>query len=74
MTSKSTNDNDFIEAVRDSYLIQHVMQPTGGRGTNEPSALDLKFTAGEQDIENMEVQAPLGKSDHAVIKSCFTLL
>ena len=31
----------FIEKLRDCYLIQHITEPTRGRGTTEPSLLDL---------------------------------
>ena len=34
----------FIEAIRDSFLIQHVNQATRSRGTNRPSLLDLILT------------------------------
>ena len=30
----------FIEKLRDCYLIQHITEPTRGRGTTEPSLLD----------------------------------
>ena len=47
----SQDDNNFIETVMDSYLTQHVLTPTRGRGTNEPSLIDLKYriacTSGE---------------------------
>ena len=58
----------FIEATRDGYLTQHILSPTRCRGTNGPSTLDLLFTAKEQNIESVEIDAPLGKSDHSVIK------
>ena len=47
----SLNDYAFIEAIRDSYLTQHIKTPTRGRGTNEPSTLDLLFTSKEEAIE-----------------------
>ena len=34
----------FLEIVRDSYLIQHVKEATRHRGTDRPSTLDLVFT------------------------------
>ena len=43
---KSTYDKEFkfIEKLRDCYLVQHLTEPTRGRGTNEPSLLDLVLT------------------------------
>ena len=58
----------FIEATRDSYLIQHILTPTRGRGTNEPSLIDLIFTSNEESTEKIDIGAPLGKSDHSMIK------
>ena len=34
VTSTPHDDNKFIEAVMDNYLMQHKPTPTGGRGTN----------------------------------------
>ena len=34
----------FMEAVRDSFLVQHVIEPTHYRGDNTPNTLDLIFT------------------------------
>lgn len=68
MTASSTEDNNFIEAVRDSFLFQHIREPTRGRGTDAPSLLDLLFTMSTDDVENIEISNPLGKSDHALMK------
>ena len=37
-------ENSKGETLRDSFLYQHVLEPTRRRGTNEPSILDLIFT------------------------------
>ena len=67
----STNEEDeaamFVEAARDGFLYQHIDQPTRIRGENEPSCLDLVFTNEEGMVDNVEIQSPLGKSDHAMI-------
>ena len=68
VTATSHDDNNFIEAVMDSYLTQHVLTPTRGRGTNEPSLIDLVFSRNAECIESIELHAPLGKSDHSLIK------
>ena len=56
----------FYECTKDSYLHQHVFAPTRFRNEQE-STLDLIFTKEEDDIKNIEVLQPLGKSDHGVI-------
>ena len=44
-TNRRPGDNqyEFIETARDCFLYQHILEPTGGRGTNEPSCLDVNF-------------------------------
>ena len=68
MSSSCPSDNKFIEAIRDSYLLQQVEVPTRGRGENIPSLLDLIFTSNEQNIGQIKMSPPLGKSDHNIIK------
>ena len=69
---KTSNTQDinykFLECVRDCYLFQHVNEPTRQRGTDEPSTLDLVFTNEEHMIPTIEQLAPLGKSDHSILK------
>ena len=67
-TSPSDDDCKFVESIRDSYLTQHILTPTRGRGTSKPSLIDLLFTSKDECIENIEMHAPLGKSDHSLIK------
>ena len=45
-----------------------MLTPTRGRGTNEPSLIDLVFSRNAECIESIELHAPLGKSDHSLIK------
>jgi len=63
----SKHDN-FVEAIRDSYLSQKVNTPTRGRGSDEPSLIDLVFCSNSDAIEEVKVFAPLGKSDHSLLK------
>ena len=58
----------FLECMRDCYLFQHVTEPTRQRGQNEPSTLDLVLTNEEHMIPAIEYLAPLGKSDHSILK------
>lgn len=71
LMSNKTNTIDkefkFIETVRDSFLYQHVTDPTRGRSTDNPSLLDLVFTDDQNLITEIKHEAPLGKSDHCLL-------
>ena len=54
----------FIEKLRDCYFIQHISEPTRGRGTTEPSLLDLVITSEDSEIVLIETASALRKSDH----------
>ena len=58
----------FIECVRDCFLFQHVTEHTRQRGNDNPSTLDLIFSNEENMVSNLDILAPLGKSDHTIIK------
>ena len=60
-------DQEFLEAVQDCYLTQHVREPT--RGEN---ILDLILSTEEHMIEDTTILPPLSNSDHNVI--CFSLI
>ena len=74
-TCKTNNTEDinykFIECIRDCYLYQHVMEPTRKRGKDNPSTLDLLFSNEEHMISDLEIIAPLGSSDHSILKFNF---
>ena len=59
----------FYDCLLDNYLTQHVMEPTRVRGTQKPSLLDLVITEDSQTqvSPSVDIQTPLGNSDHAVI-------
>ena len=56
----------FNECIKDCFLYQHVLNSTRFRGEQE-SNLDLIFTKEEEDVKNIEIDLPLGKSDHATV-------
>ena len=65
----------FMEAVRDSFLTQHVTVPSHYRGSNTPNTLDLIFTKEEGMIKKLKYLAPVGKSHHTLLKynfCCYT--
>ena len=57
----------FMEFVRDSYLVQHVRQPTHFRGNQTPTLIDLIFSNEEEMVKNISHCAPIGKSHHQSI-------
>lgn len=46
---------------------QHITSPTRGRGTDQPSILDLVLTDDVNCLDDIEITSPLGKSDHSMI-------
>ena len=72
--SENSNDFKFVQILRDTYLHQHVTEPTRARGTNIPSTLDLILTNEEGMVSDIKYHSPIGKSDHACLKfnlNCF---
>ena len=68
-----SNENKFIEALRDAFLHQHITEPTRGRATCTPHVLDLILTNEEGMASEITQDSPLGKSDHAVINFNFNV-
>jgi hypothetical protein len=65
----------FFDCVKDTFLIQHILEPTHYRGTQQANVLDLVFTNEEGMVEDIQYEAPLGKSHHAMIAfnlMCYT--
>ena len=59
----------FLKIVRDSYLFQHVTNPTRIRESENPSVFDLIFTNEQDMVENeMKYLPPLGKSDLVILE------
>ncbi|XP_066935451.1 uncharacterized protein [Clytia hemisphaerica] len=64
-------DEQFLEALRDSFFYQHVDEPTRARGTDTPSLIDLILTNEESQVSNITYLSPLHKSDHSVLSFTF---
>ena len=65
----------FVECLRDCFFYQHVHEPTHVRGTDTPNVLDLIITNEENMVQNINYEAPLGKSHHNVLTfnyHCYT--
>lgn len=73
--SVSGSSNKFLNTLKNSYLYQHVTSPTRACINQQPSTLDLLITNEEGMVSNLEVLAPLGKSDHGILSfqlHCYT--
>ena len=72
--SETSNANEnhissqFLEAVRDNFLYQHVKEATRMRENQRDSLLDLVFSNEENMIENIKHSPSLGKSDHFILQ------
>lgn len=63
----------FYEAVQGQYLFQCVDSPTRVVMGERPSILDLVFTNEVNMVHDLEIVAPLGKSDHSGLLFEFVL-
>ena len=61
----------FVECVRDTYLHQHVTQPTRFRIGQTPTLDDLVFSNEPGMVEQLVHYEPLGASDHARLEFKF---
>lgn len=66
-TDHTSTEFKFIEYILDCYMHQHITSPTRGRGTDQPSILDLVLTDDVNCLDDIEITSPLGKSDHSMI-------
>ena len=68
-----SSEQRFYDVCQDSFLYQYVDEYTRQRGSDNPSVLDLVFSKNELEIEHIEYQVPIGKSDHSVLVFDFAL-
>ena len=57
----------FTECIRDTYMYQHITEPTRYREGNRPTLDDLVFSSEQNSITRITHQSCLGKSDHEAI-------
>ena len=64
----------FVECVRDTYLHQHITEPTRFRHGQTPARDDLLFTNEEDMVGQLQLMDPIGASDHTsvAIRLAFT--
>ena len=66
---------EFVKTIHDTYLFQHIRDPTHFRGLQQSNILDLILTNENDMVEKTELNAPLGKSHHSTILctiKCYT--
>ena len=66
-SSSDSNSQEFIEIIQDTYLQQHVTQPTRYRAGQTSNCLDLIFTNEEEMIQQVQISDPLRLSDHCTL-------
>ena len=59
LESTGGEDQQFLFLIQDSFLAQHVLEPT--RGEN---VLDIVLSSQKELVDNVKIHEPLGNSDH----------
>ena len=67
-SDESDINHTFIDCIKELDFTQHVLENTRQRGNDTPSCLDIVLSSEENYVRNLEQLAPLGKSDHSIIK------
>ncbi|XP_071941051.1 uncharacterized protein [Antedon mediterranea] len=57
----------FLDIIKDLFWYQHITVTTRFRSGQEPSLLDLIFSKNVDEVEDINIKPPLGKSDHAIV-------
>ena len=70
-TPVESKEAKFIDIIEECYLYQHTNRPTRCRGDDMPSQLDLIFTNELEMVSDVQHMAPLGKSNHQMLKFNF---
>ena len=64
-------DSKFAECIADTFLHQHISNPTRIRGSQTPTQDDLVFSNDTDMVQQLEHLDPLGGSDHVGIELMF---
>jgi len=62
----------FLTCVQDSFLCQHVHEPTHYMQNQAANVLDLVFTNGEELMNSLQYTEPFGKSHHVTLNWTIT--
>ena len=65
--ASSTTESTFVYTLQDTYMTQHVTEPTRGRNGQEPSILDLIISNDFNIVSDISHESPLEKSDHTCL-------
>ena len=60
--------NTFVDCIRDSFLFQHITEPTRFREGQNPTLDDRIFTNESEMLEQLKYLAPPGGTDHAALE------
>ena len=66
-TGSNSFEFGFIETVRDCFMTQHVKEVTRLKGETRGIILDLIISNEEEMVNDIRVESPIGRSDHAYI-------
>ena len=66
-TATSAAETAFLDCLQNTYLNQHVEEPTRGRSGQNPSILDFIISNDPNIVSHIRYESPLGKSDHACL-------
>ena len=59
LQSTGREDQEFLNLVQDSFLSQHVLEPTRGK-----NVLDISLSSQKEFVDNIKICGQLGCSDH----------
>ena len=59
LQSTGGEDQQFLFLIQESFLTQHVLEPT--RGEN---VVDIVLSSQKELVDNVKIHEPLGNSDH----------
>ena len=59
LESTEGEDQQFLFLIQDSFLIQHVLEPTWG-----DNVLDIVLPSQKESVDNVKIHEPLSNSDH----------
>ena len=62
LQSPGREEQEFLNCVQDSFLSQHMLEPTRGK-----NLLDIVLSSQNEFVDNIKICEPLGCSDHNVI-------
>ena len=59
LESTGSEDQQFLFLIQDSFLTQHVLEPTSGE-----NVLDIVLSSQKELVDNVKIHEPLGNIDH----------